>query len=492
MKRYISLIILAVTLIFCILPLSAKNQDFTVVIDAGHGGHDEGATDNGAREKDINLAVALQLGRMIEKNLKGVNVLYTRKDDVFKTLQERADLANKAGADLFISIHVNSVAKSNQNRTSIEGAQVYALGLHKDGSNMDVARRENSVIQLEGNKQAYQGFDPNKDESYIIFEMAQKKNLSKSIKFAKEVQKNLVSTAQRKNRGVHQAGFWVLWATSMPSVLIELDFICNPSSVRYMTSDEGEQKLALSIFDAVKSYYKQETNNSVTIREADKGSSQKKSSGKKGKSKKKKSRKSTRSENDSAENATPTQELESNEDCALLPEAVEEENRKHLASTPDRNSRSANTPRRRRNSSAKELSDRSINQVSDIPLNSEQRWMATITEIPAEQEPSVTVSEEISEPKQQSKKKTNRKKSRVQRFETVYAIQLLSSDEQLSQSAPCFHGLQPLSMFRENNVYKYIYGQASNRKEIEKLLSKIKKDFPEAIIIESRRNVKNK
>lgn len=233
----------------------AKAKPFTVVIDAGHGGKDTGAVDNNVKEKDINLGVAKELAAKIKKGMKNARVILTRDNDSFISLQGRADKANQAKADLFISIHTNSLDVSNKNRKSVAGASVYALGLHKDANNMAVARRENSVIELEKNsKQTYSGFDPSSDESYIIFEMAQKKNLSQSIRFANDVQKQLVETAGRKNRGVHQAGFWVLWATSMPAVLVELDFICNPNSAKFMASGHGQSKLADAIFKAVKKY----------------------------------------------------------------------------------------------------------------------------------------------------------------------------------------------------------------------------------------------
>ena len=232
---------------------SKKTSDYVVVIDPGHGGKDHGAIDNNAREKDINLAVAKRLGELIEKKLKNTDVVFTREDDTFVSLQGRADIANKAKGNLFISIHTNSVDAKNKNRTTVAGASVYTLGNHKDDANMSIARRENAVIELEnGYQQKYSGFDPNKDESYIIFEMAQKQNIAQSNRFAKMVQDNLVKIAGRKDRGVHQAGFWVLWSTSMPSVLVELDFICNPESAKFMTSDEGVDKLAEAIFQAVK------------------------------------------------------------------------------------------------------------------------------------------------------------------------------------------------------------------------------------------------
>lgn len=241
-----------------LLGANSKQKDqFTVVIDAGHGGKDFGAIDNGAREKDINLQVALKVGEMVNKKLKDTKIIFTRKDDSFLSLQERANVANNAKADFFISIHTNSVDAKNKNRTTVAGASVYTQGNHKDDANMEVARRENAVIELEnGYEQKYSGFDPNKDESYIIFELAQKNNLSESAHFAKDVQDNLVKIAGRRDRGVHQAGFWVLWATSMPAVLIELDFICNPESTKFMTSKEGVEELADAIFQTIKEYEK--------------------------------------------------------------------------------------------------------------------------------------------------------------------------------------------------------------------------------------------
>lgn len=235
--------------------LAAQTKDFVVVLDAGHGGKDHGAIDNGVKEKDINLAVALRLGELIKKKLKHTKVVYTRDDDTFVSLQGRADIANKAKGDLFISIHTNSVDAKNKNRRTVAGASVYTQGSHKDEANLAVAKRENSVIELEnGYEQKYAGFDPNKVESYIIFEMAAKHNLAQSHRFAKSAQANLVKIAGRKNRGVHQAGFWVLWATSMPSALVELDFICNPESAKFMGSKNGVDKLAEALFEAVKKY----------------------------------------------------------------------------------------------------------------------------------------------------------------------------------------------------------------------------------------------
>lgn len=237
---------------------AGKNKDndrLTIVLDPGHGGKDFGAVENGAKEKEINLAVAKKLRDLIEKHLEDVDVVMTRKTDVYLTLQERADIANDADGDLFMSIHVNSIDKKNSKRQSVHGSSVYVLGLHRDQDNMKVAMRENAVIELESDyKEKYSGFDPSKDESYIIFEMAQKRNLGESIRVAGDAQNELVGTAGRANRGVRQAGFWVLWATSMPAVLVELDFICNPEAVKYMTSSKGEDCLAESLFNSIKKF----------------------------------------------------------------------------------------------------------------------------------------------------------------------------------------------------------------------------------------------
>lgn len=257
-RRFLSFIILISAIVMACFPADAKKTSedrITIVLDPGHGGKDFGAVENGAKEKDINLAVAKKLRSLIEKHLKDVEVVMTRSTDVYLTLQERADVANDADGDLFMSIHVNSIDRKTRGRNKTHGSSVYVLGLHRDQDNMKVAMRENSVIELESDyKEKYSGFDPSKDESYIIFEMAQKRNLGESIRVAGDAQSELVATASRVNRGVRQAGFWVLWATSMPAVLVELDFICNPEAVSFMTSEKGEEKLATSLFNSIKKF----------------------------------------------------------------------------------------------------------------------------------------------------------------------------------------------------------------------------------------------
>lgn len=228
---------------------------FTVVIDPGHGGKDYGATGKITNEKSINLAVAKLVADHLGKVSPETNILLTRDKDIFLTLKERADFANKNNGDLFVSIHVNSVDKRNKNRANIQGASVYTLGLHKSEANFEVAKRENSVMSLDPDFSAtYEGFDPNSSESYIIFEMGQNKHMAQSINLARQIQTGLTSSAGRADRGVRQAGFWVLWATGMPSVLVELDFICNPEQEKFLASKEGQKKMADAIGKAITSY----------------------------------------------------------------------------------------------------------------------------------------------------------------------------------------------------------------------------------------------
>ncbi|WP_290142192.1 N-acetylmuramoyl-L-alanine amidase family protein, partial [Muribaculum intestinale] len=177
---------------------------------------------------------ALRVRRLLDK-YSGLKVVMTRSTDVFLSLQQRADVANKAHGDLFVSVHVNSVDKRSKNRNTVKGASVYTLGLHRSNANFEVAKRENSVIELEPDYSAtYQGFDPNSTESYIIFELSQNKHLNQSIDFAQFAQQQLTSTAGRADRGVMQAGFWVLLASAMPAALVELDFICNPEVEKFL------------------------------------------------------------------------------------------------------------------------------------------------------------------------------------------------------------------------------------------------------------------
>lgn len=230
---------------------SAWGKDFVVVIDAGHGGHDPGAVGAFSKEKDINLTVALKFGNMIKKECGDVKVVYTRSKDIFIPLDRRAEIANDAKADLFISIHTNALA----NNHTTQGASTWTLGLAKSNANLEVAKRENAVILYESDyKTRYAGFNPNSAESYIIFEFMQDKYMEQSVHLASLVQKQFRSHCSRADRGVHQAGFLVLKASAMPSILVELGFISTPEEERYLNSEEGATTLSRGIYRAFLSY----------------------------------------------------------------------------------------------------------------------------------------------------------------------------------------------------------------------------------------------
>lgn len=253
MKNYLSkflYIVLFVAFLPTVAWSNAEKRNFTLVIDAGHGGHDAGAVGAYSKEKDINLRVALAFGKLVEENCHNVKVVYTRKTDVFIPLQRRADIANNNKADLFISVHTNALPAGRL----AYGSETYTLGMARANANLAVAKRENAVITLENDyKTTYQGFDPNKVESYVIFEFMQDKYMKQSVDLASCIQKQYVSTG-RPNKGVHQAGFLVLRNTSMPSVLTELGFITTPAEETYLNSQQGVMELSRSIYNGFLAY----------------------------------------------------------------------------------------------------------------------------------------------------------------------------------------------------------------------------------------------
>ena len=241
--------------IFCIalfLPDLGHSQQKVrkVVIDAGHGGHDPGAVGKYSKEKDIALAIALKTGNYIQKNLPDIEVIYTRKTDVFVELHNRAQIANDHEADLFISIHCNA-----NNSSRPYGTETYVMGLHKSQANLEVAKLENAAMLKEENyADMYDGFDPNTDEDYITLTLFQNAYLENSLILASMVQDQFRERAKLKDRGVWQAGFWVLFKTAMPGILVETGFISNANDEKYLRSDDGQSYIASAIYRAVKEY----------------------------------------------------------------------------------------------------------------------------------------------------------------------------------------------------------------------------------------------
>ena len=252
--------LLAVVLLFSSFhPNKPKPYGITrVVIDAGHGGHDSGCLGKKTKEKDVALGIALKLGNYIKDKFPDVKVIYTRDDDQFVELHQRATIANNARADLFICIHCNSACYMKKKKEicneETSGVETWVMGLHKTEANLEVSKRENEVVLLEKDyTRQYDGFDPNSPEANIIFSLYQNTFLDQSLKLASFVQQE-VKNKGRKVRGVKQAGFLVLYKTSMPSILIETGFLSNPEEEKYLGSEKGQDEIASGIFKAFKLY----------------------------------------------------------------------------------------------------------------------------------------------------------------------------------------------------------------------------------------------
>ena len=494
LPNYIKTFLLILFSIVFVSKAEAKDEGddtFTVVIDPGHGGKDIGATENSIKEKDINLKVAKYLESLIKKKLKNTKVVMTRDNDSYLTLQQRADIANKAQGDLFISIHTNSVEKRNKNRKNLAGSTVYTLGLHKDENNLGVAMRENSVIELEQDyQQKYSGFDPQRDESYIIFEMSQKRNLAQSIRFAETVEKELVK-AGREERGVHQAGFWVLWATSMPSVLIELDFICNPVSAKYLSSDKGAKEMAEAIFKAVQDYeisWKKNLKGNVNI---------------------------SQTLTDVYNEDAPVVLEESYVLSQTTPVATARTRSHKVSSSNQLNQSKPVLSKRRRRSETSRLLSLNNSYEKDNIIFSNLLTFENYNNSDYIKESMESSLDNLSQDKTKGndKKKNDKKKQKVEKkkgekqqkqrkkdahnakinkFVTVYKIQILASSDLLSQGNARFCGLTPITTFKENNLYKYYYCESTNREEVESVLADVKKKIPDAFIVSSQKSVQGK
>lgn len=500
------LIVLGFAFLFPANAFSAKKDKFVVVIDAGHGGSDPGAVENEVKEKDVNLAVALKLAQLIDKNLKDTEVILTRDKDEFVSLQKRADLANKAQADLFISIHSNSVDPSNPSRETLTGSTTYILGKEADDKHIEVVQNENKVIDLDAtDKKNFSSVDTSSDEiADIFFEMSYNQLKKNSQRFAKDVQVALQSAGQN-NRGVHTAGFWVLWSTSMPSVLVELDFLCNPERAKFLSSEAGQNKLAMALFTAVEKYEKYYRDNKSAQTPA------------------KESVIEMAKDRAEEEAAAPVQEPAATpETTPAVTAPVAEEN----SSTPSEENSSKRTSRRHKaqtSTPAEEAApvqhatetpvEQSTPQTQTAPENSNtgtsrssrrrrSSGTADTATTPAQETATTAPAQETSAPQTQEttattpdsqasgetapsggRKSAASKRNKQKQSNKVYRILLFSSSKKYdSDDDRVFKNLQGVTVSKENNTYHYTYGETTDRAEIEKLLKKIKKDFPEAQI----------
>jgi len=415
---------ISLLLVFLVLSVSlswAADGRFTLVIDPGHGGHDAGAIGAISKEKDINLNIALAFGRYVERNMPDVNVIYTRKTDVFIPLHQRADIANKAKADLFISVHTNSVASGRY----VKGFQVYTLGMHRAKANLDVAMRENGVISMEkGYQQTYQGFDPNSSESYIMFEFMQNANMERSVELARMIQNSVCSSAGRIDKGVHQAGFLVLRESYMPSCLIELGFITAADEEEYLNSPAGIDAMAKGIYNAFVQYknaydtrivvpYRPVENKRIVI--------------------------------DRVVPTAPT----------TKPHPV----------TPIERSRSVAPVQRSRSTVPVEQPRSSTPAPPARPMNKVQEAKKRISDAIRELLP------------------CNDSEAETAKSVPVFKVQVLASNRQLRSGSELFRGHTDIDCVQEGNFYKYCIGSSTNYNDISRLRGKLLKDFPQSFII---------
>lgn len=259
------IVFVLLTVLTC-LPLGAvQKHRFTLVIDAGHGGRDAGACANRAKEKNINLSVALAFGRYVERNCPDVRVIYTRKTDVFIPLRTRADIANKNKADVFISVHTNALP--GKRPKPVSGLETYTMGMRRSDEKLSAAKRENEVILLESDyRQHYAGYDPRSPESMMVFEVMNEQNMLKSVQLAQLIQRNVSSTAHRPNHGVKQDAFLVLRETSMPACLVELGYITTPAEAAFLTSKANVEAMGLGLYQAFVAYKRMQTGSSLPVK----------------------------------------------------------------------------------------------------------------------------------------------------------------------------------------------------------------------------------
>ena len=426
----------------------AANRKFTLVIDAGHGGHDSGALGGFSKEKTINLNVALAFGRLVEENCPDVKIVYTRKRDVFIPLQRRADIANQNKADLFISIHTNALPGGRQ----AYGPETYTLGMARAGANLDVAKRENSVITLESDyPRTYEGFDPNKAESYVIFEIMQDHYMKQSVDLAQCIQKSY-KRAGRPDKGVHQAGFLVLRNTSMPSVLTELGFITTPSEEEYLNSEKGITEMSRSIYNGFLAFRRKYDKTAhdlpndlpAKMEEAKPQTAQ-----------------NTPSANEVEVVPVPTVPTERKVDTpAPEPKPAQKE--------PKPAAKETKPAAKETKPAAKETKPA---QKETKPAQKDTRPAAKGSKPAAKETKSAN-----------GKKETAKKKPEPKGPKIVYRVQVGAGKKEISPKDSQFKGLA-ITRVKEGSLYKYFYGSYSTYAEAQKGLRKAKEKIPGAYLV---------
>lgn len=479
MKNHTSTSKIKALLIICLaailLPMlsyaAPQSNRFIVVIDAGHGGHDPGAVGNGVQEKDINLAVAKKLGELLENKLKAI-VIYTRSDDNFVELADRAKKANQNGANLFISIHTNSLDPSSPNYLTAAGSETFVFGEDKDHKNMDLVNRENNVSSLTS--------DDNEVE--ILTSLIQLDDQKNSRILASAIQKELKDIG-RIDRGVKEAGFAVLKNTAMPSVLIELDFITNPESAKFLSEKKGQEKLAKAIFNAVKTYRDYYNKNHKEKAKAAKGSSVEGYS-------------DADRERFLADLNTPSSSEETVELASAAPEEIKRHRNKdtQVSTAAEPKRRTARRTKNKNQSQSKRIlntadyseldDDNNTLNFDDMPVKKEDKQVAQAGSN-LNQGSYADRKENAGKPGRRDKNERN--KVRRQHVAEVYQILLFTSKEFYeSEKDPAYKGLTDVTYVKDGDTYKYYYGNSTDRLEMESLLVKVKEKFPKAKIVKQK------
>ncbi len=455
--------VLTIMMLLTVAAMAAGKQ-FTLVIDAGHGGNDAGAIGAITKEKIINLNVALAFGKLVEANCKDVKVIYTRKTDMFVPLHTRADIANRAKADLFISIHTNALPKRKISR----GIETYTLGMHRAADNLDVAKRENSVILIEKDyKERYQGFDPNSAESYIMFEFIQDRNMAQSVELAKLVQKRTCAATGRQDKGVKQAGFLVLRETSMPSCLIELGFISTPDEERFLNSQRGVQRLSKGIYEAFVDYYKK-----MVPQPSPKGKIARKLAEARQESmqvmetKEKVAQIEVIQPAENMKETSPVAAVKETAPIAVVKETAPVAAVKETASVTNQENPTVGTGNRADQTASQapventepKAADKSPAEVTQAPATTtDDKSVATVAEQPAEAKASAAA--------------------------PVFKVQIVASSTKLKPTDPRLKGQRDADCYEEGGLYKYTLGSSEDYSKIYQLRKTHLKKFPQAFII---------
>ena len=430
------IVLFLITICCFVVSADAANQKFTLVIDAGHGGHDAGAIGAISKEKNLTLKFALAFGRMVERNCPDVRVIYTRKTDVFVELYKRAEIANRNKADLFISLHINALPKGRVAR----GFQTYTLGSSKRTGkntgvtqNLEVAKRENSVIFLEKDyKQTYHGYDPNSPESNIMFEFIQDKNMENSVELAKYMQRYVCKATGRQDMGAQQDNLAVLRLSSMPGCLIELGFISTRDEEQYMNSKAAEEAYARGIFNAFLAYRKKHDGN-ITI---------------------------------------PFQ-VEPEEKEIVIPQIVPQN---EVKEEPVKEKK------------AKEKKEEPVKVetivVPESPEGLEQIDLSPVQEVSQSAQPAPTpVPEATPQPQQEQPQQPEPVKVAPKPAGPVFKVQIFASSVKLKANDARFKKHKDAVFYQEGGMYKYTIGASEDYNAINRLRKELLADFPEAFII---------